>query len=182
MENEETSGRLREMRIHASRLRFLRPLGDELLKFIFADDARNRAADFFEAGKIPEVREIAALPGLDRLDRAVVPVEKNAFAVGFFDQAQSAAIMPQARELLDEIVLGHLLECREAPDFFFGQPNLPRPAAAGRATLAFVKNRHAADYPAARRTTTFELKGQRPWQHPNLRFFRWCERVRSSRR
>jgi hypothetical protein len=44
--------------------------------------------------------------------------------------------------LLNEIVLAHTLERREPGNFGVGQAYLSRPAAAGGATLTFVKDRH----------------------------------------
>ncbi len=100
-------------------------------------------ADFLEAGKIPEVWKIAALLWFDRLDGAVVALQKNAATIRFFLQGQSAAIPAQPRELLDEIRFSDALKDGEPGDLFILQFNLPRPAAAGRAALTFIKNRHA---------------------------------------
>jgi hypothetical protein len=54
-------------------------------------------------------------------------------------------------------MFAHLQECGEARNFPVSQTHLARPAATGRAALTFIKNRHATNYPPARRTTTFEL-------------------------
>ena len=116
---------------------------DEPLEFLLADEARDGLADFFKAGKIPEVRKIAALLRLDGLHRAIAAFQKNATASRFFLQGQSAAIPAQPRELLDEIGFAHALERGEAGDFRVRQTHLPRPLAAGRAALAFKENRHA---------------------------------------
>jgi hypothetical protein len=45
--------------------------------------------------------------------------------------------------LLDEIGFAHALERGEPRDFLARQTHLPRPATTGRATLTFIKNRHA---------------------------------------
>ena len=100
-------------------------------------------ADFFEAGKIPEIRKFAALLRLHRLHGAVFTFQKNALAIRFLQQRKSAPVMPQARELLDEIGFTQSFERREARNFRIGQAHLPWPAAARRATLTFKKNRHA---------------------------------------
>jgi hypothetical protein len=95
-----------------------------------------------EIGKVPQVRKIAALLGLDRLHGTIVALEKNTFAVWFFHQRQSKAVVSQAGELLNKIMLVHLLERSEARDFLIVQSHLAWPTTTGRATFAFVKNRH----------------------------------------
>ena len=117
-------------------------LRNATLVFFLSDCARNGVADFFEAGKIPEIRKFAAFLRFYRLDGAVVAFEKNAGAIGFFLEREPATIRAQLCELLDEIVLAHALERRESRDLGVIQEHLPRPAAAGRATLAFQENRH----------------------------------------
>jgi len=94
------------------------------------------------AGDVPEIRKIAALLGLRRLDGAIVAVEEDAFVVGLFDERQPAAVPRKAGELLDEIRLAEFFEGGNPGDFFRGQPHLSRPSATGRATLAFEKDRH----------------------------------------
>ena len=46
--------------------------------------------------------------------------------------------------MLYEIELCQLLKLRQSCDLFFGNSNNPRPSATSRASLALVKNRHAA--------------------------------------
>lgn len=115
----------------------------ELSVFFVTDQTRNRAADFLEIGKVPPIRKIPALLGLDRLNRTIAAFEKHALAVWLLHERQSPAIGPQAGEPLDKIELGQLLELGEAGDFRIAHAHLARPAATGRAALAFVKNRHA---------------------------------------
>jgi len=117
--------------------------GDAPLVFRLGDFARKGFAGLLKAGKIPEVREIAALLRLDGLHGAVIGVQKNATAVRLFLQGQTATIPAQPSELLDEVGLAHAIERGEPRNFLIRQAHLTRPAAAGRATLAFVKNRHA---------------------------------------
>jgi hypothetical protein len=107
-----------------------------------ADFPRDRAAQFVGGGVSPQVRKVPALLRLHRLDGAVVAHEEDACAAGFFLQGQSAPIVCESREPLDEVVLAQLLERGQARDFVIGQPDLTRPAAAGRATLAIVENGH----------------------------------------
>jgi len=116
---------------------------DTTLEFLFADQARDGLAGLLKAGKIPEVRKITALLRLDGLHGAVVAFQKDAAAIRFFLQGQSAAIPGQPRELLDEIGLAQALERGEPRDLLVRQTHLSPPAAAGRATLAFVENWHA---------------------------------------
>ena len=116
--------------------------GDAPLVFRLGDFARKGFAGLLKAGKIPQIRKIAALLRLDGLHGAVIAVQKNATAVLLFLQGQSATIPAQSRELLDEVSLAHTLKRGEPRDFLIRQAHLTRPAAAGRATLAFIKNRH----------------------------------------
>jgi hypothetical protein len=117
-------------------------LSDAPLIFRLADFARDGVANFLEVGNIPEVRKIAALLRLDVLNGAIVAFQKNAAAVRFFLQRQSAAIPSHPGELLDEIGFADALDCGEPGNFFIRQTHLSRPAAAGRATLTLIKNRH----------------------------------------
>jgi hypothetical protein len=112
------------------------------MEFTLIDDFRDGATDFFEAWEIPQVGKISALFWFDGLHRAISALQKNALAVGFVLKGESAPVVSQAGEGLDESKFAHAFECREARDFRVRQPNLPRPPATGRATLAFVKYRH----------------------------------------
>ena len=110
--------------------------------FGLGDFARKGFAGLLKAGKIPEVRKIAALLRLGGLHGAIVAVQKNAAAARFFLQGQPAAIPAQPRELLDKIGLAQTFERGEPRDFFICQTHLPRPATTGRAALTIVENRH----------------------------------------
>jgi hypothetical protein len=100
-------------------------------------------ADFFETREIPQIRKVAALLWFHRLHNAVLSVQKHTLVIGFFLQNQPPPVVPQARKLLNKIMLVHLHEDGETYDFVVRQAHLPRPPAAGGAALAFVKNRHA---------------------------------------
>src|SRR5690606_38256384 len=76
--------------------------------FMGADFARDGSAMLLEAGEVPQVGEVAALLRLDRLDAAILAVEEDAFAIGFVEQREAAAVGGQAGELLDEICLRQL--------------------------------------------------------------------------
>ena len=115
---------------------------DAAFVFGLADFARKGVAGLLEAGEIPEVREIAALLRLHGLNGAIVAFQKNAAAIRLFQQRQPTTIPAQPRELLDELGFAQALERGEPGDFRIRQTHLPRPAATGRATLTFIKNRH----------------------------------------
>lgn len=111
--------------------------------FLRSDDARDGVADFFEARKVPQVREVTTLLRLHGLDRTIATREKNTLTVRLVLQRQPAAISGQTRELLDEIELGELVKAGEARDLGLGEAHLPGPTTARGAALAFVENRHA---------------------------------------
>lgn len=110
--------------------------------FGLGDFAGNGVADFFKAGKVPEVRKLAALLRLHRLHGAVLAFEKNARAVGLFLQRKAATVSTQPGVALDEIGFAQALERREPRDFRTVQQHLSRPATTGRAALAFEENGH----------------------------------------
>ena len=99
-------------------------------------------AHFFETREVPQIGKIAALLWFDRLNRAVVAFEKNAFAIRFVEQGQSISVTGKPGVSLDEIEFAQFLEHRQSLDFFVGQPHLARPSAASGATLAFIENWH----------------------------------------
>lgn len=107
--------------------------------FIFrrADFARHGVADFFKAGKIPEVRKLAALLRFHGLNGAILTFQKNARAIGLLTEREAAAVGAQLGKLLDEVVLAQALERREPRDLGVVQQHLARPAAAGRAAFTF---------------------------------------------
>ena len=117
--------------------------GDAPLIFLLAEEAWEGVTGLLEAGEVPQVWKIAALLRLDGLHGAVFAVEKNTLAIRFLLQGQPATVLPETGETLDEFIFADALERGEPRDFLIRQTHLPRPAAAGRATLAFVKNRHA---------------------------------------
>ncbi len=101
-------------------------------------------ADLFKPRKTPQIRKIPALLGLDRLHCAIVAFQKNTAAIRLFDQGQPLSIGSQPGELLDEVVFADLFMPRHPGDFQSSQADLPRPATAGRAALAFIENWHRA--------------------------------------
>ena len=69
-------------------------------------------ADFFKAGKVPEVWKIPALLRLHGLHGAVATFEKNALTIQLVEQGEAKTIRTDPREPLDEIVFAQLLERR----------------------------------------------------------------------
>ncbi len=78
-----------------------------------------------------------ALLWLHGLHSAVVALQENASAIRLFLQGQTAPVPAQPGEFLDELIFADALERSEPGDFLVCQMHLTRPAAAGRATLAF---------------------------------------------
>lgn len=109
---------------------------------VFVHLAGDGVAEGFEAGEIPEVRKFPALLRLDRLHRAIVAIEEDAFAVWLVEQGQAVAIPGETGEALDELKLAQPAKGCEPGDLSIGQAHLSRPATAGRATLALEKDRH----------------------------------------
>ncbi len=79
-------------------------------EFLLADLPGDRVANLFKAGKVPEIRKIAALFRLHRLNRTVVAFEKNTFATGLVLQGKSLAIMPQVKKRLDKLDFAQTFE------------------------------------------------------------------------
>jgi len=104
---------------------------------------RNGMADFLEAGKIPKIREVAALLGLHRLDGAIIADQELTFAIRLFKQRQTFAIRTHPRMAFDELRFAHVEVRRNLRNLGIGQPYLSRPATTRRAPLTFVENRHA---------------------------------------
>jgi hypothetical protein len=107
---------------------------------------RNCAADFFKTRKIPQIRKVAALLWLYGLHGAVISLQKYTLLIGFFLQNEPPPVLPQARKLLNEVMLAYLQKSRETGDLVVGQSHLSRPSAAGGAALALVKNRHDEEF------------------------------------
>ena len=110
--------------------------------FGFADVARDGPTVFFRAGIFPEVGEVATLLRLHGLNRAIVADEKHTRATGLFLQSQPTPVMGQPGEALNEVAFAQFVERGQSRDFFASQLHLTRPAAAGRAALAIVKDGH----------------------------------------
>ncbi len=105
------------------------------------------SADLFEAGEIPEIRKVPALPRFDRVHPAIISVQKDTLAIFFVLQGETISLGMDPCELLDKIAFVQLKEFRQALNFLLGNPNLAGPAAAGGATVALIKNRHAGKLP-----------------------------------
>jgi hypothetical protein len=103
-----------------------------------------RFADFFEAREVPKIGKGPALSRFYQLNAAVVSFEEDAFAVRLVLERESLAISSEPSKLLNEIPLGNCEESRDRANLAVCQTNLSRPTAAGRATIAFVEDRHDA--------------------------------------
>lgn len=115
---------------------------DSLAPLLGRDLTRNGLTDFLEAREVPQVREVAALLRLDGLNAAIVSIQELALAVGLFQQGEAFAVGPQSRVPFNKFSLIQSEVSRDAGDFRVRQSYLARPAAARRAALAFVENRH----------------------------------------
>ena len=62
-------------------------------------------ADVAPTREVPGVGEVAALLGFDRLDPAVLAVQKDAGPVRLIDEGESAAVGAEAGVALDEVIL-----------------------------------------------------------------------------
>jgi len=113
-----------------------------LFVFSFADLTGDGVADFFETGEVPKIGEFPAFPGLHGLHAAFALRQKDAGAVRLILQSQTLAIVPQTRELLDEIEFGQTQMGRQPGDLRVRQSHLPGPATAGSASLTFQESRH----------------------------------------
>ena len=120
----------------------MRGLGNQLHVFSLRDFAWDGAAMCVSLGMPPQVREIPALLRLHGLNGAIVTGKKHAHTIRLLLQGKAASVMGQAREALNEVVFAQPLKCGEAGHFRICEPHLAGPAAAGRATLAIVKDRH----------------------------------------
>jgi len=108
----------------------------------FRDNSGLGLAYLFPTGKVPSVRKIDALLRFNRLHSTILPLKKNAFAVGFFFQCQPTPVLAQTSEFLDELDFRDSLEAGQTRDFSIGQDDLAGPSTAGRASLTLVKNWH----------------------------------------
>ena len=95
-------------------------------------------ADVAPAGEVPGVGEVAALLGFDRLDPAVLPVQKDAGTVRLIDQGKAAPVGTQAGVLLDKNIFLQPEVTGDGGDLFFGNLHVPRPAAAVGTAFAKV--------------------------------------------
>src|SRR5579871_1788028 len=79
--------------------------------------------------------------------------------------------MPQARKLLNEVMLAHFHEVGETSDLVIAEAHLARPPAAGSAALALVKNRHDRELPifsgAPMSYLQINVKSFQPSNHSN---------------
>ena len=95
-------------------------------------------ADFAPTGEVPGVGKAATLVGFDGLDLAILAVEKDAGAVGLIDEGKTTTVGAKAGVGSDELGLLYFQKRGDGGDLFFGNFDVPWPAAAVGATFAKV--------------------------------------------
>jgi hypothetical protein len=84
------------------------------LILLVADQLRNSVANFLEPGKVPQIWKGSALLRLDRLDRAIVSIQKNALPIGFFGKCQPLPVGAKSHVLLYKFMLAEAFERGQA--------------------------------------------------------------------
>ena len=95
-------------------------------------------ADFAPTGEVPCVGKAAALGGFDGLNLAILPIQEDAGAVGLIDQGKTTTVGAKAGVGSDELGLLYFQKRGDGGDLFFGNFDVPWPAAAVGAALAKV--------------------------------------------
>lgn len=95
-------------------------------------------ADFAPTGEVPGVGKAAALGGFDGLNLAILPIKEDAGAVGLIDQGETTTVGAKAGVGSDELGLLYFQKRGDGGDLFFGNFDVPWPAAAVGAALAKV--------------------------------------------
>ena len=98
-------------------------------------------ADFAPTGEVPCVGKAAALGGFDGLNLAILPIKENAGAVGLIDQGKTTTVGAKAGVGSDELGLLYFQKRGDGGDVFFGNFDVPWPAATVRAALAKIFRR-----------------------------------------
>lgn len=103
-------------------------------------------ADFAPTGEVPCVGKAAALGGFDGLNLAILPIQEDAGAVGLIDQGKTTTVGAKAGVGSDELGLLYFQKRGDGGDLFFGNFDVPWPAAAVGATFAkiFGRSFHAS--------------------------------------
>ena len=102
-------------------------------------------AILFKPRVIPAIGKIGALFGFKRLNRAVIPIQEDAFTIGFIHERESLTIVSQAGIPLDEAIFIHLKVNGQTGDFTRIDIDVTWPATAGGATLTLIVDRHDLD-------------------------------------
>ncbi len=123
----------------------------------------SRATEFFEAREIPKIWKVPTLLRLYRLNPAVFTIQKNAGPTRLIGDGQTRSLAIESGEFLDKRRLRQTEKIRNDGQFSIRQSDLARPATAGGATVAFVKNGHgqikATDGGAASEPDQFRIGG-----------------------
>jgi hypothetical protein len=91
----------------------------------------------FRSFEVPQVWKISTLLRLDWLNRAAVPLQKDAFSRWLVHEGQPLPVQPQFRITLNKVVLADTEMRGHSGYLSLRDAYLTRPAATGRATLAF---------------------------------------------
>ena len=95
-------------------------------------------ADFAPTGEVPCVGKAAALGGFDGLNLAILPIKEDAGAVGLIDEGKATTVGAKAGVGSDELGLLYFQKRGDGGDLFFGNFDVPWPAAAVGAALAKI--------------------------------------------
>ena len=95
-------------------------------------------ADFAPTRTVPSVGKAAALGGFDGLNLAILPIKEDAGAVGLIDQGKTTTVGAKAGVGSDELGLLYFQKRGDGGDLFFGNFDVPWPAAAVGAAFAKV--------------------------------------------
>ena len=95
-------------------------------------------ADFAPTGEVPCVGKAAALGGFDGLNLAILPIQEDAGAVGLIDQGKTTTVGAKAGVGSDELGLLYFQKRGDGGDLFFGNFDVPWPAAAVGAAFAKI--------------------------------------------
>ena len=101
---------------------------------------RDRLADLPPAGKIPSVREPAALPRFDGLHTAIASVQEDAFAVRLVEQRETVSVLAETRVPPDKLPLREAEKTRQRGNVRVVDFHKTGPAAAVGAALALIVN------------------------------------------
>ena len=95
-------------------------------------------ADFAPTGEVPCVGKAAALGGFDGLNLAILPIKKDAGAVGLIDQGKTTTVGAKAGVGSDELGFFNFQKRGDGGDLFFRDFYVSWPATAVGAPFAEI--------------------------------------------